>query len=465
MFSRRGTQLDPGREKKLVAFTSVMAAVFLTGLKLGVGIMTGSLGILSEAAHSGIDIVAALLTYLAVRYSGKPPDEEHLYGHGKIENLSALIETLLLVLTCIWIIYEAIHRILFPKPVAANVYGFAVIFTSIIVDFSRSRALSRTAKKYRSQALEADALHFASDIWSSLVVIVGLIFVKLGIPIGDPLAALVVAGMVIVICFRLGKKTVDVLLDRAPKGLVEEISAAARKVPGVIDCQRIRVRSSGSKSFLDMNIMLERNTPLLTAHEVASHVERRISSIVPEADIMIHVDPVAGQQETLIDRIRTMAAEIPEIGEVHHILVHHLKDKSYVSLHIMVEGTRSIKEAHELASKLEQRIKDSGNGHFEINIQIEAIEDDGESERDVTRFSDSLVQEVKGIASEESMVRDCHNIIIRKTGGKFSVSLHCTFNETLSVREVQKVSDQIESRIKERIRDVESVLVHAEPSP
>lgn len=464
MPGRNEIHSGPGREKKVVAFTSVVAAIFLTGLKLAAGLITGSLGILSEAAHSALDLVAALLTYLAVRYSGKPADEEHLYGHEKIENLSALIETLLLVLTCVWIIYEAIQRILYPKPVKANIVGFTVIFISIIVDFSRSRALSRTAKKYRSQALEADALHFSSDIWSSLVVIFGLVMVKLGFPIGDPIAALVVAGMVIVISFRLGKKTVDVLLDRAPGGLVQKISVEAKKVQGVLDCQRIRVRSSGSKSFLDMNIMLERNTSLLRAHEVAAEVEKRISAIVPDADIMIHVDPVAGRHETIIDRIRALAAQIPGIGEVHHILVHHLKDKNYVSLHLMVDGTQSIKKAHALASELEKRIQSSGAGDFEINMQIEAIEEDGDTERDVTKIYDSLVEKVKRIALEETKVKDCHHVIIRKTGGKFSVSLHCTFNETLSVREVQKVSEQIESRIKERLRDVESVLVHAEPS-
>lgn len=211
--------------KQRVAMSSVLAAVFLVLFKLYVGIATNSLGILSEALHSGLDFVAAAITMVAVISAVKPADEEHLFGHGKAENFSALIETILLLMTCLWIFWEAMNRIFYHTvEVEASWVSFVVMATSIVVDISRSRALSRVAKKYNSQALEADALHFSTDILSSAVVIVGLIMVRLsamlGQPIlmlGDPLAALCVAFIVVVVSLRLGKRTMDHLMDRAPQ--------------------------------------------------------------------------------------------------------------------------------------------------------------------------------------------------------------------------------------------------------
>ncbi|HXZ30306.1 MAG TPA: cation diffusion facilitator family transporter, partial [Dehalococcoidia bacterium] len=225
------------REKKLVALSSVMAAIFLTATKLTIGLLTQSLGILSEAAHSGLDLVAAGMTYYSVRVSSHPPDEAHHYGHGKIENLSALVETLLLFITCAWIVYEAVQRLFFkPVQIEVRMWSFLVMGVSIIVDITRSRALMKTAKKYSSQALEADALHFSTDVWSSSVVILGLIMVYVSrlfvsssptlaswLSRADAIAALGVAGIVLLVSYRLGSKTIGVLLDTAPKGIARQI--------------------------------------------------------------------------------------------------------------------------------------------------------------------------------------------------------------------------------------------------
>jgi cation diffusion facilitator family transporter len=243
------------REKNLVALSSVVAAVFLTAFKTIVGLATGSLGILAEAAHSGLDLIAALITLFAVRLSDRPADQSHLYGHGKVENLSALVETLLLLVTCIWIIYEAINRLFFQAVhVEPNFWAFLIMGMSIAIDFTRSRALYRVAKKYASQALEADALHFSTDIWSSSVVIVGLALVLLGDLTGqtavlsraDAFSALIVALIVIYVSAKLGRRTVDALLDRAPEGLAQEIGKAAARTRDVVDVTR--TRSSGRQS-------------------------------------------------------------------------------------------------------------------------------------------------------------------------------------------------------------------------
>src|ERR1700722_20315164 len=235
-------------EKRAVAGNSVLAAVLITSGKVVVGITTGSLGILSEAAHSALDLVAALLTYLSVGVSDKPADADHQYGHGKVENFSAFVETGLLLLTCAWIIYEAASRLFFRRiEIEPSIAAFAVMLFSMGLDFWRSRVLGRIASKYESQALEADALHFSTDIWSAGVVVVGLLLVLLGrtyhvdwLRDSDPIAALFVAGVIVSVSWRLARRTIDALLDAAPPGVRSKIYDAVLHVNGVIEVDRVR---------------------------------------------------------------------------------------------------------------------------------------------------------------------------------------------------------------------------------
>jgi len=280
----------------------VGAAVLLTTMKVVVGLATGSIGILSEAAHSGIDLLAALMTFWAVRASSKPPDSDHLYGHGKIENFSALFETGLLLATCVWIAYEALKRLLFGGVhVEATPWSFAIMGVSIVIDLSRSRALAATAKKHRSQALEADALHFSTDVWSSAVVLVGLAGVWFSHRPGlewleraDAVAALGVAGIAALVSVRLGRKSIDDLLDAAPTGLLEAIARAAAAVDGVMSVSQVRVRRSGPKTFADVILQVARGLPVERAHEIAHAAEDAIRGAVLDVDVMVHTEPAEG---------------------------------------------------------------------------------------------------------------------------------------------------------------------------
>jgi len=280
--------------------SSVIAAVGLAGLKLIIGLTTGSLGILAEAAHSGLDLMAALMTFLAIRISAKPADSSHHYGHGKAENLSALFETLLLLVTCFWIIYEATHRLLF-HPVALRVtfWSFAIMITSVVVDVSRSRVLYRAAQKYHSQALEADALHFSTDIWSSGVVIFGLVCVKVSewvpglafLHQADSVAAVVVGLIVVYIGVKLGISTIQALLDVAPSGIEGRIVSAVSALSGVTNCHNVRVRYSGPQLFVDIHILVDGNQTLRDAHNLTEEIERTIQKLIPNADVTVHPEP------------------------------------------------------------------------------------------------------------------------------------------------------------------------------
>jgi cation diffusion facilitator family transporter len=280
-------------EKQKVAGVSVFAAIFLTGIKLVVGLATGSLGLLSEALHSGLDLVAAVITFFSVRISDNPPDKEHNFGHGKIENLSAFLETILLFITCIWIIYEALHRLITGDTnIEVSVWSYIVVTLSILVDFGRSRALSRVAKKYNSQALEADALHFSTDIWSSAVVLLGLICANFGFFFADSVAALCVAFIVIVISYRLGKRSIQVLLDYAPDDKVTIIEGVLKKMPEIDTFHSLKVRTAGADTFVSVIVKLNPELRLDKAHEICDIVEGEVGKVIYRCDVFIHVEPV-----------------------------------------------------------------------------------------------------------------------------------------------------------------------------
>ena len=291
--------LSPEQEKSRAALTSVAAAVLLTATKIGVGLMTGSLGILSEAAHSALDLVAALVTVLAVKASARPADNDHPYGHGKVENLSALFETFLLLLTCAWIIREAVARLaLNTVQVRVNLWGLGVIVLSILVDLGRSRALMTVARKHHSQALEADALHFSTDVGSSGVVLLGLLLVYVSrtfhlpwLMKADALAALAVAGIVVWVSLRMGRKTISDLMDAIPPDLIHQANLRVLAVPGVAAVTRIRMRRIGGAWFSDVIIQVDAALTAAQAHAVADPVELSLAALMPDGDVMVHAEP------------------------------------------------------------------------------------------------------------------------------------------------------------------------------
>lgn len=290
------------QEKSKVAFMSVLAAIFLTSFKFVIGILTGSIGILSEALHSGLDLVAAIITLFAVKFSNKPSDDDHHYGHGKIENFSALIETFLLFATCFWIIKEVAERFISGKGLVLSttqtIFAFIVVITSMIIDYWRSRKLNIIAKKYKSQALEADALHFSTDILSSFVVLIGLICVKIyewtHISLffyADSIAALVVSVIIIYICWSLGKKSVDALLDKAPEKESIDIKTIIEKFPNVLKYHDLKIRNSGHILFVEATIHVDSTLSLVDAHSITDDIENKIIEYDEYAIVAIHVEP------------------------------------------------------------------------------------------------------------------------------------------------------------------------------
>jgi len=450
-------------EKQKAAISSVVAAVFLTLFKLIVGLTTGSLGILSEAAHSGLDLVAAALTYFAVKIADKPADREHTYGHGKFENLSALFETLLLIVTCGWIIYEAVNRIFFHEVhIEVNFWSFAVIVTAIIVDYSRSRILFKAAKKYNSQALEADALHFSTDILSSGVVIIGLIGAGFGFHKADAFAALVVSGIVMWISFRLGKRTIDMLTDRIPDvGLVDKVKEEVLKIDGVVNCRNIRIRQAGSKSFIDMVVDIKRTIPFEQAHQIMNVIEERIKKMMPNVDIVIHAEPIETDDETVIDKIRMIL--VHSGMSAHNIEVQKVKDRYFVDLHLECKEKQTLEEAHEIANQIEEAIKNKIENVERISIHIDEESDMIKETKIVNDRCEDMVQRIISIAKSHKGVVDCKDITVMEIDGKYKVTMNCLLDKSLTLSEAHEIATTIENQIYLDIKEVSKVIVHAEP--
>ncbi len=455
-------------EKRAVAGNSVLAAIVITLLKVVVGVTTGSLGILSEAAHSALDLIAAVITFFSVSVSDKPADADHQYGHGKVENFSAFIETGLLLLTCVWIIYEAIERLFFRRvEIEPSMWAFVVMLTSIAVDVWRSRALGRIAQKYDSQALEADALHFSTDVWSSSVVILGLLLVMAGrayhidwLRDADPLAALVVAGIVVHVSWRLARKTVDALLDAAPAGVRSKIIEAVRRVEGVIEVDRVRIRRAGNRYFADVSIGLARTVTFQHSGQVAQMVTGAVQSVLPDADVTVNSIPRPDRKENIFDQIRAVATR--HNLNVHDVSVQDLEGRLHVEQHLELDERLPLKDAHDRVTALEAEMREDVPEISSILTHIESEPATIEAGDEIVR-DPALERRLKAIAAEFPDVLDMHEIEVKRVRGRLYVSCHCTFSDELPLSRVHDIQTDLEIRFKQDAPELFRVLIHPEP--
>jgi cation diffusion facilitator family transporter len=456
-------------EKRAVAGNSVVASALITIGKIVVGVSTGSLGILSEAAHSALDLIASLLTYFSVGVSDKPADADHQYGHGKVENFSAFVETGLLLLTCAWVIYEAIVRLFYRHvEVEPSIWAFAVMLVSMIVDWWRSRALSRIATKYESQALEADALHFATDIWSSGVVVLGLVLILLGrvyrldwLRVADPIAALFVGGVIVSVSWRLARRTVDALLDAAPAGVRAQITDAVSHVDGVLEIGRVRIRRAGNRYFADLAVGLARTVTFQRSEQLVEAVTAAVHNILPDADVTVQPLPRAQRSENIFDRIRAVATR--HNLNVHDISVQDLAGQLYVEQHVELDERMTLKSAHDQVTELEADMRHEVPEITDILTHIESEPATIETGDELVRDAE-LERRLKALAAQFPEIVDMHDVQIKKVRGRLYVSCHCTFSDDLSLASVHDIQTDLEIRFKQAAPELFRVLIHPEPS-
>ncbi len=490
------------REKNRIVITSIIASSCLAIIKFVIGFSTNSLGILSEALHSGLDVFAAFMTLYAIRAVIKPPDLKFTYGYAKIESISSLTEILLLLLVAGWIFYEGIERAFFTNiEPEITIFSFLIMLISIAVDYGRSRALFRVARKYGSQAIEADALHFKADMISSAIIIVGLASVLfLHIPNADAYAAIIIAGMILYTSLGLGKRTLDVLLDKAPKGFNHVVMESISGLEGVNMAHDLRIRSVGSTMFIDLHIEVPRISTHDKAHKIATNVEQKIRQAIPNADVLVHVDATESESETISDRIRLIAAETEGIKNIHSIYLSKLSrdsgevkknsgtsdynddasNKSHVetpnkttksSLHlyldVQVDNRLDLKTAHDIVESFEKMVKkeiqeiENITSHIEIDTS-EDIKTMGVEKR----VAESYIEKIKKLCLEVQGVVDCKDVGIVDMNGNQHVTLTILikFSKTskISLQEAHEIATSVQERI---IKETNAtrVVVHTEP--
>lgn len=465
------SNLRADREKRRVAFLSVLAALLLTGMKIVVGLATNSLGILAEAAHSGLDLVAAIITLWAVRMSVQPADRQHTYGHGKFENFSALVETLLLLLTCVWIIYEAFHRLAFgaEAEIDPSFWAFLVVIVSIVVDVSRSRALAHVARKYRSQALEADALHFSTDVWSSSVVILGLGCVvaaqRFAIPWlqqADSLAALAVACIVIYVSVQLGRRSVAALLDSVPGELQEAISGAAAAVEGVQAVKQVRVRQSGPEVFVDVTLAIAQSVAFTQAHDIADRTEQAIRSVLPGADVVVHVEPTATSDQDVMTTVRVIAGRYGLAA--HGVRIYIEKGRRWLELHLEVDPSLRLEEAHRQASLLEEELHRELPDIKRIVTHIEPAGDWATTLGAQTVSKARIEQLLCEYLESRQIAARPHNLKVQRAGGELAVSFHCTLAAETAITDAHDLTVALEQHLRQSVPELGRVVIHVEPA-
>jgi cation diffusion facilitator family transporter len=451
-------------KKQRVAAVSLLASTGLAAAKLVVGLLTGSLGVLAEAAHSLLDSVATAITWWAVRAADKPADEDHPWGHAKIENIAALAETVLLFLTAGFIAVEAVRRLLGEHiDVDASLAAVAVLLVAIAVDFWRSRALMRVARETHSAALEADALHFTSDMIASATVLLGLGGVALGYPQADALAALAVAGFISVAGYRLAARTVAVLVDAAPAGVADAIAAIAAAQPGIVRVTDAKVRPAGATLFVDLHVAVPRSLALEEVPALKERLAAAIRAEHPRADLTIVAGPAALDDETVLERVRVCAGRLGLM--VHHVTVHHLDDRLAVALDLEVDGGMPLAAAHALADRLESTVEAELGAEVEVETHIEPLE---ATEHSGAAVAPELRIAIAGALVEAAetggVLRGVHDVRARATADGLVVVFHARAEPTLSVRAVHDAVDEIERRLRAAYPDVVRIVGHAEPA-
>jgi cation diffusion facilitator family transporter len=450
--------------KKRAALLSVFASGFLAILKLLAGVLSGSLALLSEAVHATIDLGATIVTFFAIKEGAKPADDEHHYGHGKIEAVAALAETGLLFVLSAGVAVEAARRLFANQspPLEALPLALGVLIFSIITDFTRWRQLSRIARETKSQALEADALHFSSDILSSLAVLIGICSAEFGIARADSVAALIVAIMIGFAGWKLGRRTIDTLVDAAPKGSVSEIRAALAQVRGVIGVPVIRVRSVGSSMFAEVTVQVPRLYPLERADAIKAEAQSAIRQHLPDAEVTVTAEPRAIDDETVLERVLLIAAR--RRTPVHHVTVQEVSGQLSVSLDIEVDGRMSLAAAHQIASKLEAAIAEELGAGTEVETHIEPLEAQGLSGNDATETTRSNIEAtIRSLEANVPGIGDVHSVRVRETERGMVVSLHVHADPTKTVEDVHGAVDTLERAVKQACPEVIRIVSHAEP--
>src|SRR5256714_2656368 len=452
--------MSPQRRTALI---SVLAAIALVALKLAPGLATHSLGLISEAAHSGTDLVAALLTYFAVGVAARPADTGHAYGHGKAEHLAALAEGAILVLASLGIAERSIVRLVGSRPgdVHAAWYALVVIGCVLAVDLTRTAVAVRAARRYSSAALSSNALHFASDFAGSAAVLVGLLLVRAGHPRADAVAALFVAVLVLVAAGRLMRRNVDVLMDRAPAEAQEAARAAIAELRPSVELRRLRMRQAAGRHFADVVIGVSPGAAVEQGHAAADAVEDAVQRALPESDVVVHVEPLPGD-DAIRERAQAAAMRVPRVREIHNVSVLHVGPETEVSLHLKLPGELTLEEAHEIATEVERAIRESVGEVTAVQTHLEPLAEPGSGRAAPSTVTAGDAEVVRRIVREVTGASPRELRFLQTEEGLIAF-LTLGLDPASPLSDAHAYASKIEEEIRRERPDIADVIVHTEP--
>jgi cation diffusion facilitator family transporter len=456
-------------EKRRVALRSMLAAGAMTVLKLAAGLFSGSLGVLSDAAHSALDLAGATLTFFSIQVSDKPADEDHTYGHGKFESLSAFVESGLMAISCAWIIWEAMQRMIrHTMELHHSLWPVLVLLASIVVDFWRSRQLRAVADRTGSPALATEAFHFASDIWSTLAVLAGLAAAWAGFRFGigwlryaDPCAAVLVSLMILRLTFRLSRETVAVLVDEVPSEIRSRILREVEQVEGVLAVEQARVRRAGASHFADLTVALPRRDTFEHTGELVRAVTDAVQRVLPKADVVVHTVPRQDLRESIFDRVRAVAAR--NNVSIHDLSVQSHHGRLRVELHVELNETLPLKQAHSFVSALEAEILREAPEIGSVVTHIESEPATIEQPEEMAEAERRIGQALRKTAANFTEIKDVHEINVSRSGEHIYLSCHCTLPDNLPLNRVHEAITALEDRFKIECPGIYRVTIHPEP--
>jgi cation diffusion facilitator family transporter len=456
-------------QKRHVALLSMSAAGAMTMFKLGAGVLSGSLGVISDAVHSGLDLVGAALTFLSVNVSDKPADEDHTYGHGKIENLSAFAEATLMGISCAWIVWEAVQRIfVHAVSVRHSLWPVAVLLASIAVDYWRSRELRTVAQKTGSPALATDAFHFASDMWATLAVLAGLGVNWIGTHYGiawlsyaDPVAAIVVSILILRMTLRLGQEAAAVLVDEVPAEARRQLIHEVGLVPGVLAVEQARVRRAGANYFADLTLALPRRFTFEHTGQVVQEATAAVQRVLPKVDVVIHTVPHKTRAESIFDSVRAVAAR--NNVSVHELSIQTHQGRLRVELHVEIEENMRLRDAHEFVCVLEAEILRDVPEIDAVLTHIESEPATIEQPREVVVEDRRIEIALRSASAAFPEIADVHAIVVTHTSEHIAVTCHCSLPDDLPMHRVHEVITGLEDRFKLECPEVYRVTIHPEP--
>jgi len=457
------TNTKEALHKRNVSIFSLAVSIFIVAIKIGIAYLTNSLGVYSEALNNGLDLVAVLITFFAIRISTKPADKDHPYGHGKYENLSALLEIIIIFILCFYIIFKSVQRIVL-RNFELNItwYVFLVLIISIIINVIRVTYIGRAAKRYNSPILKADFINYTGDIFSSTVVIIGLVFASMGIYIADPIASIVVSILIITFSLRLAIKTIRNLLEYIPKDLIDKVINVLNNVPEIKSINDVKIHEVGNIKFINLDICIKSSLHLSQVEKIKDKIREIIFREIPDSKITIETTS-SPSKESITDIVKEVFLSLPNVKDVHNIFVYNIKEHINISIHVELNNYVKLDEAENLTKFAERQIKKEIENLNQIYIHIESAKDE-EKWDDITIKSENMIAHIKKEISRYVNPETCHNFSILRQGNQYHIAFHCRFDKDLDIEKAHNITTDIEERIKNNFTSVSEIVIHVEPS-